>query len=258
MPTASPRRVGPGALPLASAFCWAGFLVLAGLVRYSRTVGVDAAAERLAERLEPSWADRVGDILTEVGRVELTLAAAMAVAAVLWWRGRRLSAAALVLIWGTLVVEVVFKELLLVSMRDAAGALGPGPRGWPGGILRLLAEPGAAYPSGHMARAVFLGGLVGWAAVARCRAPVVRLATLGAIMLFLGLMGFTRITQNEHPLVDVVGGLLLGGAFLPPAWWLCARDRRRVRGSRSRRAEPTDIAPWGLELEARSSPGARR
>jgi membrane-associated phospholipid phosphatase len=46
---------------------------------------------------------------------------------------------------------------------------------------------------------------------------------LVCLVVFLAAMGFTRVSELEHPLSDVLGGALLALALLPWAWWLLER-----------------------------------
>ena len=215
------------------------FLGLALLVRFELVRAIDRLAARLANRLDGPSVELVGELLTETGRIELTLLLALATAGLLWWRARRLAAAAVLLVFATVLVEVLSKELLFVPRSEVAEAVQTHPRRLPIAIVRIFADPDdAPYPSGHMARAVFLCGLLGWAVASRSRLRPFRVFVCVGIVLFLAAMGITRITEGEHPFSDVVGGTLLAMALLPVAWWLLERDRHTSHTSRVGRCRP--------------------
>jgi membrane-associated phospholipid phosphatase len=208
----------------------AGFAGLALLVRFSLTARVDALAERVAARLDGPAVALVGGLLTELGRIEWTLLLAMIAAAWLWWRGQRPLSLAVLLIFATVAIEVLSKELLFVPRWEIEEAARAHPRRLPSEVVDLITYPNDAwYPSGHMARSVFLCGLVARLVGTRRRSGAAHFVLGAGMVLFLAAMGFTRITEGEHPLSDVIGGTLLGMALLPPAWWLIERDRGRIR-----------------------------
>lgn len=67
-----------------------------------------------------------------------------------------------------------------------------------------------SYPSGHAARAIFLGFLIsdiGYQIVRK------RLLIWIGVGLYVGLISLSRIYLGHHWLSDVVGGLLLGGGL---------------------------------------------
>jgi membrane-associated phospholipid phosphatase len=208
----------------------AGFVGLALLVRFSLTARVDALAERVAARLDGPAVALVGGLLTELGRIEWTLLLAMIAAAWLWWRGQRPLSLAVLLVFATVVVEILSKELLFVPRWEIEEVARAHPRRLPSEVADLVTHPNdAAYPSGHMARSVFLCGLVAGLAGMRRRSGAAPLLLGAGMLLLLAAMGFTRITEGEHPMSDVIGGTLLGMALLPAAWWLIERDRGRIR-----------------------------
>lgn len=217
------------------------FLALALLVRFDLTRSLDRLAARVATGLEEPWVELLGELLTEIGRIELTLLLALLAAAVLWWRGRRLAAAAVLLVFATVLVEILSKELLFIPRSEVAEAVRTHPRRLPMAIFRIFADPdNAPYPSGHMARTAFLCGLLAWAVVTRPRLRTFRVPVSVGVVVFLLAMGLTRITEGEHPLSDVVGGALLAMALLPVAWWLLECDRQTSSASGGGGCRPLD------------------
>jgi len=141
------------------------------------------------------------------------------------------AAAAVLLVFATVLVEFLTKELLFVPRSEVAEAVRAHPRRLPIAIVRIFADPdNAPYPSGHMARATFFCGLLAWAVAQRSRLGSCKIVIYAGMALFLTAMGITRITEGEHPFSDVVGGTLLAMALLPVAWWLLECDRAAPRG----------------------------
>jgi len=89
----------------------------------------------------------------------------------------------------------------------------------------------ASYPSGHTVRAVLMAGLVVSAIGWRHRSTLVRSVAVVVGLAFVAAVGLARIASGEHWPTDVLGGLLLGAAWLTVcvtvAAWL--DDRRRDR-----------------------------
>jgi membrane-associated phospholipid phosphatase len=84
----------------------------------------------------------------------------------------------------------------------------------------------ASYPSGHVARVVVIGGLlVGCYLWRRRRARWVGLAAAGLVA---GLVAFARIGLGAHWPTDVVGGILVGVAWLELALMIGRSSRPRA------------------------------
>lgn len=67
-----------------------------------------------------------------------------------------------------------------------------------------------SYPSGHMARTVFIVTIFALMAVFSSKNILPRFTILCLLLLLVFLMGLTRVYLGEHWLSDVVGGGLLG------------------------------------------------
>ncbi len=115
-------------------------------------------------------------------------------------------------------------------------------------VARLVSGDGPAFPSGHVLATVgFYGvlGIIAWRSTTR-RGRAVGISISSAVV--IALVGFSRIYLGVHWMTDVVGGLLVGAAFvLATAYFL--RDHHF--GSRSRCA--AESACVGLK-DDRSSP----
>jgi undecaprenyl-diphosphatase len=118
------------------------------------------------------------------------------------WLRPPLRVTVLVLLAALGVTQLV--ELILKNVLDHPG---------PPGIGRTLFELGGgpqtqgSFPSGHMIRAIVLGG--GTALLAGRRAG------LAVAAAYIVAMASTRLYLSEHWLSDVIGGALLGLAALP-------------------------------------------
>ena len=75
---------------------------------------------------------------------------------------------------------------------------------------------GFAYPSGHTTAATIGAGALGWAITRHLKHRWAQVAVWAAVVLYAGMVGWTRIWLGVHWPLDVVGGWLLG------AGWLCA------------------------------------
>jgi membrane-associated phospholipid phosphatase len=72
----------------------------------------------------------------------------------------------------------------------------------------------ASYPSGHTVRAVLMAGLIVAAVAWRGRSFGVRFVAVVVGAVFVGLVGLARIASGQHWPTDVLGGLMLGVAWL--------------------------------------------
>ncbi len=70
----------------------------------------------------------------------------------------------------------------------------------------------ASYPSGHVVRLVVIGGLVAALAFGRSRRSWIGATVVVAVL--AGLVGIARIGAGAHWPTDVLGGVLLGSAWL--------------------------------------------
>jgi undecaprenyl-diphosphatase len=99
----------------------------------------------------------------------------------------------------------------------------PRMQGWIG-----VHETSYSYSSGHATLAIAFYGL--WAAyLLRSELPAAaRIVLTAALVLLIAGIGWSRLTLGEHYLTDVIGGYLLGGAFLCVGL-AAVRPRRAVR-----------------------------
>jgi undecaprenyl-diphosphatase len=97
--------------------------------------------------------------------------------------------------------------------------------------LRLIDEDSFSFPSGHSVfAAVFFGMLavLAWR-LARIASPWVRAAIVTSCMLLMALIAASRVWLGVHYVSDVVGGAVLGLAWVALAWTIReAWGRRRT------------------------------
>jgi len=165
--------------------------------------------------------------LALLGGVELTVLLAVGLFAYLWRHGHRLGA------WAAAALPIV----TLVEVADRWFINQPGPpermAHLDGPSLTLLFEgasgTGWSFPSGHMARAVVIYGLIAFVIARLSTRPLVRRLAPAAAVALLVALAFDRLYLAVHWESDVVGGLLLGATFLAAAisWleWSAARAR---------------------------------
>ena len=169
----------------------------------------------LAQR-ESSWVmDRIGLVTSVVGSMEFIAVAAVALAAGLFFTGRRRLASRLLAVFVvTGLIEIVFKMVVPQAPVPGDALQGPDPS------LLDISTP-YPYPSGHMLRSVLLLGAIYllWPNKAGRLSIVAFLVASAAGRLYLG----------THWPSDVLGGALLGVAGL--AWAFESKQRSAVSRS---------------------------
>lgn len=217
--TPTPEAIDPPAqvpapAPLAAivAIATAGFVAITVVVTTTPSLGIDAAAFRIADSLRAPWLDRAAQLVTKLGLIAVVGPAVLVGAAVLERRRMRGRAGALVagaaLAWG--------------SAWLAKGAIDrPRPTG------ALVSTAGASYPSAHSANSV------GWLALALALGIVIptrrgRIAAVAAGSTTAALVGLSRIYLRAHYASDVLAGEAIAVAMYALAalvWSTRARHR---------------------------------
>jgi membrane-associated phospholipid phosphatase len=223
----------------------ASLVLFAGLALAVRRGALDRVDDALSWRVQSALAHplyRLGRGLSVAGGPEVEVPLVLVAALGLVLAGRPRTALALVAAFVAVsVVELASKQFLLIGRAEVAGLLRAPPRSVPRHVLGLLPlVPEVGYPSGHLARATLLLGLLA-ASAWRIRAPLPRLLALLPPLGLLALMALTRVSlPNEHTPSDVVGGYLLGlaamSAVLAVAEVEPAGASRRPAGSTVRTA----------------------
>ena len=96
-------------------------------------------------------------------------------------------------------------------------------------IDALLPEQTYSFPSGHATISIALFGFIAYVAIRFSRSYVRQVRIFFATLLFIGLLGLSRIVLNEHYLSDVMGGFLVGAFWLAVGIslteWLTAKGK---------------------------------
>ena len=188
------REVRLGLWALAIGLGLAVVAVRAYLARAGALPGDRYIAERLPSPRIPQTVEQLADFF---GALAYPLVAVMTVAVGMWvvWRllGRR-RALGVLLASTVVIVNGVLKQLF--------------------GPTQLFADavaPSEAinYPSGHVAYATALFGFLGYLGLERRRPEVAVVARL-----LIAVMGPSRVLTGAHIPSDVLGGYLLGAAWL--------------------------------------------
>ncbi len=87
-------------------------------------------------------------------------------------------------------------------------------------LVRIQTDPGDfAFPSGHVAGAVVLYGLIFYFATTYVRHPVLRTAIQAACIYFISFTAMERLYVGVHWFSDVYSGALHGALWLVPIIW---------------------------------------
>src|SRR5581483_11553364 len=183
------------------------FVLFTATVLHGAFESVDRAIVLALQAYAGPLPDLIGSLLSFLGAAEIELPLAAIGAFWLWRRGNRPAALALALLLPLALIAAGLKATLDHPGVDAA-ALHLQARellpGFPSSDLKLR----GSYPSGHMARASYLGGLALFA-LARTARPLPRALGAVSVVLVLLLLAVTRPFLGEHWPTDVVGGFLL-------------------------------------------------
>jgi membrane-associated phospholipid phosphatase len=223
------RRLGDGvpsalfllgcALALLVVLAGVGWLL--GKVVHDDSIGrADSSLSRwLAGRRSDGLNDLTAVTSAIGGTLTVTLLAvvAVAVAALVWrrWREPMLVAVAVV---GEVAIFLAVTSLV-DRRRPPVGHLDEAP-------------PTSSFPSGHTAATVVLYGALAVLASERARSALVRGVFVALAVVLPLLVASSRLYRGMHYLTDVLGGLLLGGA------WLAATVRGIRLGVAQRRRRP--------------------
>ena len=176
---------------------------------------IDVALADTLASLMPSSAT---DVFNFLGTLPVFIGIGVVGAVAQWWQGRQPIAVAFLL---GLCSEFVTTLVKVVIDR-------PRP---PGGTDVEGFITAASYPSGHSVRLVVMTGLLVVAFTPRQGAG--RWLAIGGAVLLVVLVGFARIASHEHWPTDVLGGWLLGTAWLTVCL-LIERTRRARDATRGR------------------------
>ena len=208
-----------------------GFVVISAYVRHGVFDQVDISTELEVHKLDsPTW----DFLMKSASFIGSNLFLLPMCAVVMWLCVRRQRRKAAVILAVDAVVAIGLDNLLkMIFQRDRPT------------ILDKIAVPtGYSFPSGHSMSAMGIWGVV--AAVIVYLYPRTKRPIIGAAVLLIAAIGFSRIYLGAHWPFDVVGGFLGGIPLLVVSVHLLHRDPRREHD--------TNVAD--LMIEKSSAPGA--
>lgn len=198
------RRTTRGALG-----CLVLFAIISALVSSGLTQQADIAALEWAGTWRTPGLTSVMQSLSTLGNWQWEVPFALLVSLSLWQGGRRTSA------WRFFALGV-FGEALYAIAKLAFHR--PRPT-----VLQHLGQAGwYSYPSGHAMLAVIIWG-TGLALLAeRAGSGMIRRALVGVALLLPAAIATSRVYLGVHYTTDVIGGVLLGLAWVL-GWWDAVR-----------------------------------
>jgi len=167
--------------------------------------GIGRADSSLSRWLANRRTDRLDDLTAYLsglgGTLTITVLAVLAVAfAALAWRRWREPMLVAVAVAGEVGIFLVV-TLLVDRERPPVQHLDEAP-------------PTSSFPSGHTAAAIVLYGAIAVLATERARSALVRALFLTLAVVIPLVVAYARLYRGMHYLTDVLGGMLLGTAWL--------------------------------------------
>jgi undecaprenyl-diphosphatase len=213
---------GRRALPVAVAavvVLLAGFgVLLFGVLAGNGITAADAPLDRWLAAHREGWLTSAFRAVTALGSALVLGLLAVAVAAVAGWAVRS---------WRPVLVcaaGALGAEVLIWGIKGLVGR----PR--PPASIAVVHARGASFPSGHALGSAAVVLVAVWLLGRRARRPV-GAGLLGAAVLFIAAVGFSRLYLGVHYLSDVLAGWLLGIAWAAivvgaDLWWRRAGGRQ--------------------------------
>jgi membrane-associated phospholipid phosphatase len=190
----APNRYRQRVRPTSVVLLWVLLAILAVIVRVGAFPGdVPLAATLSAHNALPLR------LLSAIGSVPVWSALVVLTAAALWWWQ-----------WRTAALWLLITDFSAEAASYVVKAIVNRPRPLGTEVADIIAT--ASFPSGHIVRTTAALGFV--VAALAWRRPVWRVPALAATVLFLLLLGVARVASGEHWPSDVLGGYLLGTAWL--------------------------------------------
>lgn len=226
----------PGSLrnlfSLSSIFLFFLFVAFSYLVAKELFIQFDFdTTVKMQDRLDERWIGPFS-ILSVIGTLEITGLAWLALVVVGLLARSWKFLGALILLPISQIVELYGKLFLLHPGPPFLFFKTHLPFQFPSGFVHT----DYSYPSGHSIRTTFLVTVALFFVTFKLKG-IVRLASQGALLLFLGVMLVSRIYLGEHWTTDVIGGTLLGTSFGIVAG-LAFLTRKRGTTQKSQQSRP--------------------
>jgi len=126
---------------------------------------------------------------------------------VVWWRIGRLEAI-MIPVGGLITLVNTTLKLAINRPRPSADL-----------VHVLSSEQGNGFPSGHAFFAILILGLTAYFISINLKNRVLRMLVLAGLIALILLIGTSRVYLGVHWPSDVIGGYLIGGAFLTALIW---------------------------------------
>lgn len=176
------------------------FVQLGAEVREPETTAVDGAILRVVTTRTAFWPTNVAEALSFPGSEVFIAGVALCLALSLLWQRRRLDALFVALaMTGSAALTLIMKYLV--------------GRPRPVAFFRVP-EQGYSFPSGHTLSATCLALVVGCLLWRGSWRRGVKLGGIVVLTVVVALVGLSRLVLGVHYLTDVLGSMLLGGAWV--------------------------------------------
>jgi undecaprenyl-diphosphatase len=189
---------------------WILGTIVQDLLGHSQSPPVDGPVQQFFASHRESWLVAVMRLVTYLGDFSILMRLVLLMGLLWWWRIR--NPGPLVLLTGAFIgawiIETTVKVLTHRPRPPAEQAVDT--------FVRF------AFPSGHVMYATVICGAVALLLVASSSRHGWRTLILATAMLIVALVGLSRMYLGAHWLTDVLGGMILGTAWL---WCLVAVPR---------------------------------
>ena len=184
-------------LPVGLAAAAAGLSVLVSVVH---TLPGEEAVLEAVRRTEQPLLNEALRSLDCLGSPWVIVASLLALAAVLWVRGRR---------WGAMAsLLIIPMELMALGLREIINR----PR--PSALSYTCIPESAGFPSLTTLHAVLFFGFIAYICHVYVRPRKLRLALQALLVLIIAVASYSRVYLGVHWPTDILGGWLYGGFFL--------------------------------------------